>query len=181
MDYYKNLSEQTRKRILQLAEEVRGVVPIKEKTFRISTGQLDPRIEPSYLLDQATKWMIPKHPYIYYFQALNNPALDIIEQTFKKAKERQKNKRAYPRFNRRSDVIYVGCSWGMLLRFKSHLGYGARSTFSLQLAHWAQKLNLELDLVCAEYPQNIPPKALQLLEDTLWDTLKPMFGRRGPK
>ena len=64
-------------------------------------------------------------------------------------------------------------------RFKGHLGYGAKGTFALQLAHWAQELNLELDFVCAEYPQEIPSEVLQALEDTLWNTLK--LGRRGQR
>lgn len=181
MSYFENLPEQTRKYILQLAEEVQGVVPIEGKTFRISTSQLDPIIKPSDLLEQVSTWMIRDRPYIYYFQVLNKLNLTVVEQTFKKAKDEKKNGRAYPRFNRQSEFIYVGCSWGMLSRFKGHLGYGAKGTFALQLAHWAQELNLELGFICAEYPQETPSRVLQALEDTLWDTLKPMFGRRGQK
>lgn len=181
MNYFETLPEQTRKYILQLAEEVQDVVPIGGKAFRISTSQLDPRIKPSDLLDQVSTWMIRGHPYLYYIRVLNKPNLALVEQTFKKAKDQKKNERAYPRFNQQSEFIYVGCSWGMLSRFKGHLGYGARGTFALQLAHWTQELNLELDFICAEYPQETPSGVLQSLEDTLWNTLNPMFGRRGQR
>lgn len=175
MNYFETLPEQTRKHILQLAEEVQDVVPIGGKTFRILTNQLDPRIKPSNLLDQVSAWMTKGHPYLYYFRVLNESNLTVVEQTFKKAKDQKKNERAYPRFNRQSEFIYVGCSWGLFSRFKGHLGYGAKGTFALQLAHWAQGLNLELDFICAEYPQETLSKVLQALEDTLWDTLNPMF------
>ncbi len=181
MNYFETLPKQTRRYILQLAEEVQGVVPIEGKTFRISTSQLDPKIKPSDILDQVSTWMIRGHPYLYYLRVLNKPNLAVIERTFEKAKDEKKNERAYPRFNRQSEFIYVGCSWSMLSRFKDHLGYGAKATFALQLAHWAQELNLELDFVCAEYPQETPSEVLQALEDMLWDTLKPMFGRRGQR
>lgn len=181
MNYFETLPKQTRKYLLRLAEEVQGVVSSEGKAFRISTSQLDPKIKPSDLLEQVSTWMIRGRPYIYYFQVLNKLNLAVVEQTFKKAKDEKKNKRAYPRFNRQSEFIYVGCSWGMLSRFKGHLGYGAKGTFALQLAHWAQELNLELDFICAEYPQETPSEVLQALEDTLWDTLKPMFGRRGQR
>ncbi len=181
MDYFETLPEQTRKYILQLAEEIQGVVPIRGKTFRISTNQLNPDLSPSDLLDQVSTWMIRGHPYLYYIRVLNRPNLALIEQTFKKAKDQKKNERAYPRFNRQSEFIYVGCSWGMLSRFKDHLGYGAKGTFALQLAHWAQELNLELDFIGAEYPQETTSEVLQALEDKLWDNLKPMLGRRGQR
>ena len=181
MNYFESLPEQTRKYHLQLAEEVQRVVPIEGKTFRILTSQLNPDIKPSKLLGQVSTRMVKSHPYLYYFRVLNNPDLAVIERTFKKTKDEKKNNRAYPRFNGQSKLIYVGCSWGMFSRFKDHLGYGAKGTYALQFAHWAQELNLELEFVYAEYPQATPSKVLQALEDMLWDNLKPMLGRRGQR
>jgi len=40
-------------------------------------------------------------------------------------------------------------------------------------------LNLELGFTCAKYPVDVSEEVLQALEDTLWDQLKPMFGRKG--
>jgi hypothetical protein len=65
------------------------------------------------------------------------------------------------------------------LRLKEHLGYGAKATFSLQLAHWTTGLDLELKFICARYRNSAQPDVFQALEDTLWDLLQPMFGRKG--
>jgi len=133
MNYFENLPEQTRKHILQLAEEVQNVVPIRGKTFRISTNQLDIALKPSDLLNQVSAWMIKGHPYLYYVRVVNKPNLVVVEQAFKKAKFHKKNGRAYPRFNRQSEFLYVGCSWGILSRFKGHLGYGAKGHLHFNL------------------------------------------------
>ena len=72
-------------------------------------------------------------------------------------------------------------SYNLLKRLKEHLGYGAKDTYALQLAHWAREMNLDIEVVCAEYPEGIGQEILQTLEDTLWETLKPMFGRKGQR
>jgi hypothetical protein len=63
----------------------------------------------------------------------------------------------------------------------AHLGFSASATYALQLVHWARPLLLELDFVCARYAENTPFEVVQALEDTLWETRKPMFGRQGRK
>ena len=88
---------------------------------------------------------------------------------------------AYPRLNAQATCFYVGSSQSVAKRLKEHLGFGAGKTYALQLVHWARPLSLELDFVCAKYAENTPIEAIQALEDTLWETSKPMFGRQGRK
>ena len=114
-------------------------------------------------------------------QVVNNPDLVEVELAYIKAKAEKKNGRAYSRFIRRSRVFYVGSSWNLLKRIEEHLGYGAKDTYALQIVHWAGAMNLEIEVICAEYPEGIEKEILQTLEDTLWDTLKPMFGRKGQR
>jgi hypothetical protein len=40
-------------------------------------------------------------------------------------------------------------------------------------------LDLELKFICAKYGGLATPDVYQALEDTLWDQLQPIFGRKG--
>lgn len=181
MDYFKLLPDQARKHLLELAARVTDVVPIDTESLRVQTRQLNPEIEQRALLDKVSTQTCRDHLYLYYFQVVNNPDLAEVERTFLNTKEREKNRRAYPRFNRQSEFLYIGSSFNISQRFKEHLGYGSKKTYSIQLAHWASNLNLELDFIYAKYPEDIAHDVIQVIEDTLWDILSPMFGRRGAR
>jgi hypothetical protein len=181
MDYFKLLADQARKHLLELAARVTDVVPIDIVSFRVQTCQLNPEIEQRALLDKVSAQIGGDHLYLYYFQVVNNIDLAEVKRTFLNTKEREKNRRAYPRFNCQSEFLYVGSSFNISQRFKEHLGYGSKMTYSLQLAHWASNLNLELDFIYAKYPEDIVHDVIQIIEDTLWDELHPMFGRRGQR
>ena len=43
----------------------------------------------------------------------------------------------------------------------------------------ARSIDLEIKFECAKYPPGTSKIALQVLEDTLWEELLPMFGRQG--
>lgn len=181
MDRFKPLPGLAREHLLELADRVTNVLPIKARSLRIHTHQLDPKIEPKGLLGEVSALTRKNHSYLYYFEVLGNPDLAEIESTFLNAKATERNRREYSRFIRQSKFLYVGSCFKIYQRFKEHLGYGSRSTYSLQLAHWAYNLNLELDFIYAEYPQDIGRDILQVIEDTLWDKLQPMLGRRGQR
>lgn len=178
---FKLLPNHARKHLLELAARVTDVVPIDTGSLRVQTHHLDPEIEQRALLDKVAVQTCKNHLYLYYFQLVHNPDLVEIERTFRNAKETEKHRRAYPRLNHKSRFLYVGSSFNIYQRFKDHLGYGSKRTYSLQLAHWAFNLNLELDFIYAKYPQDTTHDVIQVIEDTLWDELRPMFGRRGQR
>jgi len=119
---------------------------------------------------------------LYYFDCCA-PGIDLskVEQTFAVAKAHETNDRAYPRLNAKGQCFYVGSSQSVAKRLSEHLGYRARKTYALQLIYWARPLALELEFVCARYAESTPPAVVQALEDTLWETKVPMFGRQGRK
>jgi hypothetical protein len=117
---------------------------------------------------------------LYYIECRpTNIDLVKVERTFAKAKAHSSNDRHYPRLNQPGTCFYVGSSQSVTTRFKEHLGFGAKSTYALQLIHWARPLSLELTFVCAKYAEDTPIEVVQALEDTLWETRRPMFGRQG--
>jgi hypothetical protein len=180
-NYFQLLPEQAQARLRGLAEKVIGIVPIEIGTFHVSTGQLIPDVTPGALLDELAMRIQKDYKYLYYIRALNSPNLTMVERAFTTAKQRDKNQRAYARLIGPSEFLYVGSSSSTIQRCKDHLGYCSPTTYSLQLAHWTSNLNLELDFVYAKYDGNIDPDVIQVIEDTLWDNLKPMFGRKGQR
>lgn len=77
-----------------------------------------------------------------------------------------------------SECLYVGSSQTLVKRLLEHLGFGARSTYALQLAHWVGDLVGTLSIEALIY-DDISANVLCALEEQLSAELKPMFGRRG--
>jgi len=165
-----------------ISAAVEGVLPIDVRSWRIdvSTLPLDP--DGSTVIQEVSAWAGKSKTCLYYFERhSSNLDLGRVERTFADAKALGANDRAYPRLNAHGTCFYVGSSQSVAKRLREHLGYGAKATYALQLIHWARPLSLELEFVCAKYAENTPPEAIQALEDTLWETKRPMFGRRGRK
>lgn len=179
-DIFNSLPDKTMEHLRQLVNQVTGVTPIIIETTSISTSKLNPAIEPEDLLKKVSVSMPKNYPYIYFLKVTDNPDLRQIEQTFSTTKN-EENSISFPRLNRQSSFFYVGSGNNIFQRFKEHLGYGSRKTYSLQLAHWAHNLNLQLDFVYARYQHDICHDVIQTLEDQLWDELLPMFGRKGKR
>jgi len=176
-NYFALLSERAWENLRNLADQIKGVNPIATGSFRVSTGNLNKSAEKAAIIYALSTQIQSMQSCIYYVQIINNPNLQEVERSFLLAKET--NLRAYPRFNCQSEFLYVGSSSNLIQRVKERLGYGSTRTYSLQLAHWAVNLNLGLDFIYAQYAQGIPPEVIQIIEDTLWDKLCPMFGHKG--
>lgn len=176
------LPTQTQEKLRRLASDVAGVQPTEVKAWKIEVSNLPSEPDGLAIVEQLANWAGRSKACIYYFANLaENVKLEVVENTFANAKAHEENDRAYPRLNTQGHNFYVGSSQSIAKRFKEHLGYGSSRTYALQLIHWARDLGLELEFVCAKYPDNTPPSVMQALEDTLWLELKPMFGRMGTK
>lgn len=179
---FTTLPAQTQAILADLSTAVSGIQPIDVKSWQIDASALP--IEPNNLqiLKDVSEWAGKSKACLYYFESLTKDMdLAKVEQAFADAKAHETNDRAYPRLNKKGYTFYVGSSQSMAKRFKEHLGYGASRTYALQLIHWARQLGVQLEFVCAKYPDGTSPKVIQALEDCLWQTRQPMFGRMGSK
>jgi hypothetical protein len=168
----------------KLSDSVVGIQPIDTKSCRFFTGQLSEQCEVFTLGSEIGTWARMDGIYLYaIFLVTPNYEIDDLKEAFLRAKNAKKNDRAYARLNRNntSKCFYVGSSRDLLTRLKQHLGYGPKGTFALQLAHWANPFELELELQCAKYHPGLATGIYQILEDTLWEDMRPMFGRKGMK
>jgi hypothetical protein len=176
-----SLPEKAQANLNRLSTRVAGVVPVETKTWEFAVNQLQADTYfPTIVLDVA-HWASKGNIYLYIIRLVTEDVdLSNLENAFSTAKAK-KNGRAYPRLNSPSRCFYVGSSRNVRQRLKDHLGYGAKSTFGLHLAHWASGLPIELEFTCAKYQAGLDPQVYQALEDTLWDEMSPMFGRKGAK
>ncbi|MFJ2492399.1 hypothetical protein ACIOV9_12750 [Pseudomonas iridis] len=78
-----------------------------------------------------------------------------------------------------SSSLYVGSSECMHSRFRPHLGKGqGKTTWSLYLAKWAGSLNTKFILEYYEL-KDMSSEDVELVEGVLWDSFKPLFGKKG--
>lgn len=79
-----------------------------------------------------------------------------------------------------SKALYVGRSYAPRERLKQHLRESASGTYALHFAAWASAIDLQVEFFLYQF-SGVGDRVIQVLEDGLWDNLKPMLGRRGEK
>lgn len=181
-DIFTNLPRQTQTELMRLAQLVTDVKPVDVASWELDAAMLHDTSLIAATINKVASWAGLCKGCLYYFHC-DGASVNLaeVEKVFLQAKAITDNPRAYPRYNRQAICLYVGSSQTVAKRFREHLGYGARKTYALQLAHWAPALPLKLTFVCAKYPDNTPSEVIQALEDTLWQKFGPMFGRQGRK
>jgi len=77
--------------------------------------------------------------------------------------------------------LYVGTSGNMHHRFRTHLGIGqGKTTWALYLSAWAVPLKAKFVVEYFEFKETTAEDA-ELIEGVLWDSLLPLFGKKGGK
>ena len=179
---FAGLPEQARASLARVSTAVDGVVPAAVASWPIAVSELPADAADCSLLGAVRDWASGSKLCLYYFEfSAPDADLEAVERAFADAKAQAKGTRAFPRLNSRSDCLYVGSSQSIAKRLGEHLGYGAPSTYALQLRHWARPLSLRLEFCCATYNDTTPYSVVQVLEDALWESKAPMFGRQGRK
>lgn len=179
---FSSLPNQAQVALAKMSKDLDGALPVDAASWRVVVSELPAGREEVELINTVQAWARGSKKFLYYFQCVTpNVDLTAVETRFSNAKAHEENDRAYPRLNSQSECFYVGSSQSITKRLAEHLGYGAARTYALQLLHWARPLNLELEFVCAKYPESISYAVVQELEDALWGNRSPMFGRKGRK
>ena len=180
MTDFSTLPEKAQTRLSKISESVSEVVPKEIKSWKIQTNSLAEDGQGPAIIDEVKEWYEKKCLYLYTFQITSqNVAPLAVFSAYSDAKNGKKGDRAYARLNKESEWLYVGSSKLIYQRLKDHLGYSSKQTYAIHLAYWARSIDLEIKFECAKYPPGTSKIALQVLEDTLWEELLPMFGRQG--
>lgn len=129
-----------------------------------------------------TKSLMLAPNYLYIVEFAGNITDKQINKSRKAFRKVRKSKDInFSRDNKNnvpSRTLYVGTSKDIKARFRTHLGIGkGRSTWALYLSEW-----LSRDVIITTVPLlNFTQDESQLLEDVIWDSCKPMFGKKGGK
>ncbi len=77
-------------------------------------------------------------------------------------------------------ALYVGRSYSPRERFKQHLRTSKSGTYAIHFCAWALQLDARVEFFLYQFSGE-GDRTIQLIEDGLWDHLKPMLGRRGER
>ncbi|EJM77191.1 GIY-YIG nuclease family protein [Pseudomonas sp. GM55] len=135
---------------------------------------------PAQALGALKTWSSSKARYIYQFSVEDDVCEDLY-LAFAEAKDARKNGRAYCRLNPVSRLLYVGSSANLDARIKQHLGFGNKGTYAMQLCHWLPEREGMLRIQAWRFSKEIDGAVVQAIEDGLWASNRPMFGRQGAR
>ncbi len=167
----------------------------RARAFRLDDYGLQLAIEPgrlgdpdyrSALLGQAKAWRGTSDLsviYVFSYEALVPQQLMTDVRNGADVELRKIDKsRAFPKCNDHGEsrCLYVGHSHKVEVRLRDHFGFGTASTSSLHLHHWDGHPNEVLTFTAYRFMAQDKLLA-QLLEEYLWDQLRPLLGKRGGK
>ncbi len=117
---------------------------------------------------------------IYYFEINEKLTKHELDRFWK---DLESEWRKYAKQNRagmeNENILYVGSSHGFWRRFKEHCGLWYKWTYSLQMNTWIDTSRvITVNYIIVD---NVFENILQLLEDALYDELKPLFGKKWKK
>jgi hypothetical protein len=126
--------------------------------------------------------------FIYIFRIHGTTSLQGIISAIEKQKSIQsqpdydgkKNLPAINKEHERSRILYLGRSRSMRSRFRQHTLGSKAGTYGLHLEDWSKPLKLRIKVSIYQFKQGAT-RAVQVLEDGLWDSLQPLLGRRGER
>lgn len=120
--------------------------------------------------------------YLYVIQIQDEQAGLVITLSAQ-LDEVRKTSKDYPRLNNKNQetkTLYVGRSKTLRSRLKQHLGAEDRGVYSLHFQRWATGNNAEITVFIMKF-SGVENLLVQAMEDGLWASLKPAFGRKGER
>jgi len=120
--------------------------------------------------------------YALSFDGEEDAFASRVRKTFRSARATQtRNMSRDNKVHPESKSIYVGTSGNMYDRFRTHLGRGeGTTTWALYLSSWAVPLKATFVVEYYEFNETIT-EDVELIEGVLWDSLQPLFGKKGGK
>lgn len=82
--------------------------------------------------------------------------------------------------NRNAKALYVGRSKKLKSRLTQHLGTEQRGIYSMHLQRWATGNDAKISIAYMKFEQQ-EDLLVQAIEDGIWCSLKPAFGRKGER
>lgn len=161
------------------------LIPFQSMTLNSSDFNNEQSLK--YLISQIKK---NNSPIIYTLSCFDSAKLKgIMECYFQYQIHNSTLKRGIDRLNisrynhSDSETLYIGSSMNDLpKRIKQHLGGGNFRTYSLHLSKWTSNLQYEILFssyrIKHKYEKQLDRSFVELIEQTLWELKKPVFGKK---
>lgn len=177
------------------AADLRALADQLEQTCAIDSFDSEIRLEhlqneaaTDLLIESVTAWEreVADARYLYSFTVSDADLSIRCQAALARARSRNVDNRRFSRVNgdlENSNCLYVGSSRSLSSRVRQHLGLAHRGTYAMQMVHWQPETPLE-GRVCfkaSRFPASTDALILQALEDKLWMTERPVFGRMGAR
>lgn len=163
---------------------LRGVVPTGEASFEFSLSDLSSIDAAKAVVDCVRGAFTKPACVIYCFELLDDAGYQSLRDKFQKRTEycdRTGEKLKYSRLSGEPSpsALYVGSSKSFPSRFSQHLGLtGGHGTYSMRLDLWASEEPLDVKLSLWFFSPTMDSWTLELLEQALWDSKRPLLGKR---
>jgi len=151
------------------------------KTIKFSSADLSNHDTLSQLHDQFPR----KEKGVFYLYQLSldgegEVLASRVRRAFRKARATGKRNMSRDNENHQdSSSLYVGTSESLYERFRTHFGRGdGTTTWALYLSAWAVPLKAKFSVEYYEFKETIA-EDVELIEGVLWDSLRPLFGKKG--
>lgn len=131
-------------------------------------------------LNELAKELSTSGKFIYYFTTNQQQEVSSLFKKFAAKKTDIKLARHNGHEIEKSKSLYVGSSNSLQKRFKEHCGLSSKTTYAIKFRDWLTDDNIEIEFHYFQLDkadQNI----LQNIEDGLWKTMNPVFGKFGGK
>ena len=168
-----------------LAARVKASQPPEYKAYELNLSELTANEPPTIVTDiQNWEGSTGTNRYIYRFFVENSSIASELYTCLIDSKLRADNDRKYSRVNTTSSdslCLYVGSSKSVTQRMKQHLGYAHPAVYSLHMRSWSNLPDASVRLEILKYPGDVGQDVLQAIEDSLWQSSMPLFGKQGAR
>ncbi len=125
-----------------------------------------------------------RQPAIYSIEADSPETAQIIRASLQQEREDANRPYKLPRDNEQYQntvALYVGSSGATRIRqrLKQHLWRAADGTYAMHMWRWMPDEPGSVILRVQSVLGEVDPRILQCVEDTLWQSLRPMYGKMG--
>lgn len=176
--------EQALATIGEAAAKLRDAAPVGEAEFHFNLSDLASREAAETIVDQVRSRCNAPASVIYCFELENVSGYTSLRENFSRRAticDQTGNQLCYSRLLNEDhpNALYVGSSRSFTTRFSQHLGLtGGAGTYSMRLNRWASTERLEVRTRLWIFPPGVDAWTLELLEQALWDTRRPLLGKR---
>jgi len=120
-------------------------------------------------------------PTIYRLSVGNQLQADALRAAFEHFAPADRAKLSRNNAVEDSLTIYVGSSLDIRKRLREHLGRAANGTYALKMHSWCPAVDGRVRVEVSAVLGGVTSSQVQDVEDALWRTSRPMFGKLGPK